>query len=286
MNRYQLAQIVSFAVDDLKSHETNLLSNVADIRKVPEGGEAAFRIRLGNVKAYTQAKGATTVRSTIGSKQIVLDTQEISVRPSINLMDLKAGYLKMSDLVREAKEQLVGQEYALAQRTLNTGMTQWATPFYGAGTGIVKTVLDPMINFWKRTGRVVLLGDIEALGKLTEMTGFAANTTTTQFSDDLIREHNQNGYLGTYMGAQVVALTNPYLNETTTVPAFDTDKIYILPAAASADMRPLKMVYQGGVMQDEAKFIDDGSYDICLREWVGAGMVHGGRPYMSCYKVQ
>lgn len=279
-----MAQITAFAVDDLKKHESNFLSNIADVRHVPEGSQGAFRCRLGNVKAYIQAKGATTARSVIGSKQIIVDTQEISVRPSINLMDLRTGYVKMSDLVREAKDQMVAKEYALVQKTLNAAVTNWATPYYASGSGIVKATLDPMINFWKRTGGVTILGDAQLLGQLSALTGFTA-ATNTQFSNDIINEHNQNGYIGNYMGAQVVALTNPYMDDTTTTPAFDVDKLYILPKAASADMRPLKMLYEGGVMQDDAKFIDDGSYDICLREWVGAAMVHGGRPYMSVYKA-
>lgn len=284
MNLYQLAQLTAFAVDDLKSKETNLLKSVADIRKIPESSEAAFRTRLGNVKAYTQAKGATTVRSTIGSKQIVIDTQEISVRPTINLMDLRAGYLKMSDLVREAKDQMVAREYALVQDTLNSAMSVWAAPYKGVGTGVVKATLDPMVQFWLRTGRVTILGDIEIISKLTELTGFTA-ASPSQWSDSIINEHNNKGYIGKYIGADVVALTNPYLNEYTTTPAFDTNKLYILPSAASADMRPLKLVYQGGIMQHEFNWIDDGSIDVCLREWVGAAMVHGGRPYMSMYQA-
>ena len=80
-----------------------------------------------------------------------------------------------------------------------------------------------------------------------------------------------------------MALTNPYADESATTPVFDTDKMYILPSAASADMRPLKILYEGDVQQTDMLNIDNGCYEVCLRQFVGAAMAHGRRPYMSVY---
>ena len=283
MNRYQMAQLMAYGVGEMQKLETNMLTSVADVKRAAIGQKVGFRISLNDVKAYVQAKGSTTARSIVANKQILLDTVEVSARPVMNLIELAQSQIKMSDLIREANDRMLTAQYDLIQRVINDSVTKWATPYYGTGSGVVKTTLDPMLNFWKRTGRVVILGDIEILGKLSELTGFTASTETKQFADELIVEHNANGFLGTYNGAQVVALTNPYADESATTPVFDTDKMYILPSAASADMRPLKILYEGDVQQTDMLNIDNGCYEVCLRQFVGAAMAHGRRPYMSVY---
>lgn len=283
MNRYQMAQLMAYGVGEMQKLETNMLTSVADVKRAAIGQKVGFRISLNDVKAYVQAKGSTTARSIVANKQILLDTVEVSARPVMNLIELAQSQIKMSDLIREANDRMLTAQYDLIQRVINDSVTKWATPYYGTGSGVVKTTIDPMLNFWKRTGRVVILGDIEILGKLSELTGFTASTETKQFADELIVEHNANGFLGTYNGAQVVALTNPYADESATTPVFDTDKMYILPSAASADMRPLKILYEGDVQQTDMLNIDNGCYEVCLRQFVGAAMAHGRRPYMSVY---
>lgn len=253
------------------------------MKRTSIGQKVGFRISLNDVKAYVQAKGATTGRSIVANKQIVLDTVEVSARPVMNLIEMANGQIKMSDLIREANDRMLTAQYGLIQRVINDSVKNWQKPFYGTGSGVVKATLDPLINFWKRTGRVVILGDIEILSKLSELTGFAAATETKQFSDELITEHNANGFIGVYNGAQLVALTNPYANESATDPVFDTDKLYIIPSAASADMRPLKILYEGDVQQADMLNIDNGCYEVCLRQFVGAAMAYGKRPYMSVY---
>ena len=283
MNRYQMAQLMAYGVGEMQKLETNMLTSVADVKRAAIGQKVGFRISLNDVKAYVQAKGSTTARSIVANKQILLDTVEVSARPVMNLIELAQSQIKMSDLIREANDRMLTAQYDLIQRVINDSVTKWATPYYGTGSGVVKTTIDPMLNFWKRTGRVVILGDIEILGKLSELTGFTASTETKQFADELIVEHNANGFLGTYNGAQVVALTNPYADESAITPVFDTDKMYILPSAASADMRPLKILYEGDVQQTDMLNIDNGCYEVCLRQFVGAAMAHGRRPYMSVY---
>ena len=63
----------------------------------------------------------------------------------------------------------------------------------------------------------------------------------------------------------------------------DTKRLYILPSAASADMRPLKVLYEGDVQSTESTNIDDLAYEVRLDQWFGAGVVTGKTPAMSVY---
>lgn len=283
-NRYQMANLMSYTINELQIQKPNLLDKIADVKRSAAGVKPAFKVNLGEVHAYVQAKGATTARSIVGSRNFMLDTVEVSARPVVNMVELANGSVKMSDLIREAHEKMEAAHYHLVQKVISDSVTTWKTPFYGNGTGIVKATLDEMINFWRRTGNVALLGDIEMAAQLSELTGFKASAETQQFNNELIKEFNDKGYIGKYMGCDVLAMTNPYLNETDTTPVFDTNKLYILPAAASVDMRPLKVLFEGNVMSNDLMNIDNGCYEVCLRQWVGAGMAFGNRQYMSVYE--
>ena len=280
MNRYMIGQIMAYTVNTLQKQNSNFITMVADEKRVGYGQKAAFKSKLEGVRAFIQAKGATTPRSKVANKQVVLDTLEVSARPVINFVELKTGQANMADLINDATVQMQAKYNARIQDVLSAAAATWAAPYYGAGQGIVKATLDPMVTFWQRTGGVAILGDIEPIRGLTALTGFAANTA---YSDALIDEHNNNGFIGKYIGANVVSLINPYPDESTTTPEWSVKDLFILPAAADASMRPLKVVFEGDVDAVDTTNIDDASYEVCLRQFFNAGIVVGERPYMSVY---
>ena len=262
---------------------TDWLNHVADTKRVNYGEKAAFRVKIDGIKAFLQAKAATPARSKITHKQVTLDTIAVSARPVINLYELRTGRVQMADLIRDAAYEMSAKEIEYIQSVLHGAADNWSTPFYGTGAGIVKTVLNPMIQHWMRTGAVALLGDIYIVSKLAEQTGFTAATATQQFAPSIIEEVNRTGLIGTYYGAKVINLVNPYQADNVT-PVIDEKRLYILPAAVSADMRPLKVLFEGDVQSTEATNIDDLAYEVRLDQWFGAGIVIGKTPTMSVYK--
>lgn len=273
---------MGYTVNEMTKPATDWLTHVADAKHVNYGEKAAFRVKLEGVTAFLQAKGGTPARSKIAHKQVTLDTIAVSARPVINLYELRTGRVQMADLIRDASYEMQLKQIQYIQQVLHAAATSWATPFYGTGSGIVKTVLNPMIQHWMRTGAVSLLGDIAIIAKLADQTGFTAATATQQFSPSLIDEVIRTGVIGTYYGAKVVNLVNPYLSDNVT-PMIDTKRLYILPSAASSDMRPLKVLYEGDVQSTESTNIDDLAYEIRLDQWFGAGIVIGKTPAMSVY---
>src|SRR5699024_4398413 len=144
------------------------------------GQNAGFEVRIPGIVAVIQAKGATTPRSKVATKQVVVDTIDISARPVINIVEMQDGRVRMSDLVVEATRETANKKIQHVQNTLKASITTWATPFYGTGAGVIAATLDPMVQHWMRTGGVTLLGDIAVVSKLAALTGFTANTTTQQ----------------------------------------------------------------------------------------------------------
>lgn len=259
---------------------------IADVKRVGFNEKAAFKVKQEGIRAYIQAKGATTARSKVANKQITLDTIAVSARPVINIVELKTGQAQMADLINDAAYQMELKELGYIKGVLNAAATNWSSPFYASGSGVVKATLDNQIRFWNRVsagGGATIIGDIDIVSKISELTGFTANTTTKQFADNLIEEANRMGYIGIYNGAKVINMINPIVEGTDTF-ALDQDKLYILPTGADAAMRPLKVVYEGDIFSQEATNIDDSSYEVRLDQYLGAGIVYGDRPYLSVYE--
>lgn len=289
-NRHQIAQAIGYTLQELQSHELDFLSQVADIKNIGYNDKALFKIKTPGIKAYIQAKGSTTARSYVADRQVSVGTQEISARPAINIVDLRAGRINFADLIREANQEITNKKLAMIESVLHDAIDNYSTPFYSTGTGIVKSTIDGQINYFRRLGPVTLLGDHAAVSQLSGLTGFAmnaspsANDAFNQFSNDLINEHNNNGFIGRYNGCSVVSMMNGYEAGSTT-PILNPAWIYIVPAGMSGDARNLKVVNEGGVNTFESQNIDDLTFEIRIDEWFGAAFVSGKMPTIGAYLI-
>lgn len=284
-NRYQIAQLVGFTVNEMIKPQTDWLSHVADVKNIGYGDRASFAVQQDGLRAFIQAKGATTARSKISHRQVDLGTTSVSVRPMINFVELKTGRVQMSDLINDATVKMEQAMLHYFQNVLQNAMSTWTAPYYGAGAGLIKTTLNPMIRYWHRTGGAALLGDIEVTDKIAELTGFAAATTTQQFAPSIIEEYHRSGVIGSYLGSKVVTLINPYQDDEKT-PVINPRYLYILPTGLDMTMRPLKVVFEGDVVSTEASHVDDLTYEIRLDRFFGAGVVIGKTPTFSVYEDQ
>lgn len=283
-NKYQISQLVKFAVNDIVRRDTNWLDIIADTKRVGFGDKASFDVKLNGVRAFVQAKGATTPRTKNGHKAITLETISVSARPYINIVELQNGLANAADLINDASYQMEVAINRHVEGVLIAGATNWAAPYYGYGSGVVKATIDPMILHWIRTtGGATILGDIGVLNKLAAQTGFVTTTNTQQFADAIITEQNANAFIGMYSGARVLNLLNPFAEDGTDDVVFNKKKLYILPNAIDAAMRPLKVVFEGDVFSTEATNIDDLSWEIRLDQYFNAAVAYGDRPYLGVY---
>ena len=284
-NVHQIGQIVAYTVDELQSKSLDFLGQVADIKNIGYGDKAAFKVRTGGIKAYIQAKGATTARSYIADSQILVDTKEISARPAINIIDLRTGRVQMSELIRQANVAITNKKLIMIESVLHDSIDDFGSPFYATSSGTFNpATFDAQINYFRRLGPVTLLGDLAAVGQLAGHTGMAVSATGVQFSGGMIEENNNNGFIGRYKGCDVVAMTNAY-EEGQTTPILATDWIYIIPGGQSAEMRNLKVVNEGPVNSMASQNIDDRTYEILLDQWFGVAFVVGHNPTSGAHYI-
>lgn len=282
-NRHQIAQVIGYTVNEMQQGALDFLNVVADQKNVGYGDKAAFNVKTGGIKAYFQAKGSTTPRSFVSGKQILVDTEEVSARPAINIMDLRTGRVKMADLIREANREITNKKLKKVEQVLHAAVQTFATPFYGTGTGVDKAVLDKIVAYFRRLGPVSIIGDIEAVSKMAGIVGMEMGSTM-QRSDNMVDEYNENGFIGKYNGCNVIAMANAY-EEGSTDPILNPNWLYIVPGNLSADGRNLKIVNEGGLNSFEAQDINDLVFEVRLDQWFGAAFVTGKLPTIGGYLI-
>lgn len=285
-NRHQIAQTIGFTVQELQQKALNFLDLIADQKNVAYGQTAAFNVKTRGIKAYWQAKGSTTARSYVAGKQVIVGTDEISARPAINIVDLRTGRVNMADLIRQANQEMTNAKLVKVEAALHAAMQQYQTPFYGTGTGIVKATLDNQLNYFRRLGPVTILGDIAAVGQMANLVGMQmdSNGTYMSRSGDALNEYNNNGFIGKYLGANVVSLDNTYEAGQTT-PILAADWLYIIPGNVQGDYRNLKIVNEGSVNAVEAQDINDMVFEVRLDQAFGAAFVTGELPTIGAYLI-
>ena len=283
-----IAQTIGYSVQELQSRELDFLSQVADIKNIPIRGKAMFNVKLGGIKAYFQAKGSTTARSYVADKQVSLETEEISARPAINIIDLRAGHVNIAELIRDANREMTLMKLKKIEAVLHDASDDLGRPYYGTGTGIVQSTLDEQIAYFSRLGKVTLLGDQAAVSQLAGVTGMVMNPGASvpswQRSGNMVDEYNNNGFIGTYKGCNVIVMPNGYRDDETT-PILDPDWIYIIPAGMTGDARNLKIVNEGGLNSMASQNIDDLTYEVRLDQWFGAGFITGKKPTIGAYRI-
>lgn len=278
-NRYEIAQIMSFVINNGLSERVNYLDLIGDVKRTDIGTKARFKTEIDGLKAMFQAKSATTERSKISSNYVDLDTEEVSIRPVVDFLELQTGKVNMTDLAQKAA---IKMELAIVKRvqdSIHAAFTGTNGVNYATGAGIAKQSFDPILFAMNRAGgSVSIVGDIEALSKFTTLAGFDGNVPT-----ELAVEHNQNGMIGKYNGSSLVKLNNPFQAGSLTNTELRKDLVYVIPNVEEG-LKPVKIHFEGGVQTTDAPVnIDSKQVEFRFDQYIGAGVV-GARKLLGVYE--
>lgn len=277
-NRHQIAQVMAFTVERLQEKELDFLGQIADVKNVGYGDKVFFDVQTKGIKAYYQARGATTARSYIAERRFTMETQEISARPAIRLADLRQGRINFADLLKQANHEMTMAKLTAIEAVMQDAIDDYTSPWYTAG--LTKAGLDSAIAHFKRLGPVTILGDAAAVQQIAPFAGYfdgavGAAGTTHFMSDGLVDEYNNTGMIGRYMGCPVLTMENGFKGDQGATILKD-NWIYLIPGGAAAAQRPLKVLNEGGVNAFESQNIDDLVYEVRLDQAFGAAFVTGG----------
>ena len=281
-NMYAIGQLIAFTLTEMQQNANGWLGNIADEKNIPLGGKALFNLPRRGIRAFIQAKGATTQRSRVSGKNVTIDTLAVSARPAVNVLELRSGYKDFSALLREANAEMTRVKIGHIQQVLKDSLSTFGSTNYGSAAGIDESILDPMVLRVRRSGGAALLGDIAIIEKLAPLTGFTYNTNERAIANDTVSGFDRTGEVGFYRGATVASFNNPYMPDGET--AVDPSLLFILPVGMSSENRNLKVVNEGPVMSFEATNIDDLTYEVRLDQHFGAAVLLGDGPNIAVYE--
>ena len=285
-NMHEMGQIMAYTIDETQMKSLDFMTLFADVRNVALGDRPMYRIPTKGIKAFIQATGSTTARTKVTDRQFSLNTFEISSRPAIDVWDIRMNRLNMADLIRQANDQFTLLKLKYIERVIHNGVQVYGSPWYATGVnpgdGIVKATIDTQLKHFKRLGNVVVIGD--AVEDFFAITGAPINSSTVQYSGNMIDEKNNNGYVGKYNGASLVKLQNA-LDDDGVTPILNTDWLYIMVSGISKDQMNLKVLNEGPVYSMTQQTIDDHTLETELTQRFGAGFVVGNKPTMGCYEI-
>ena len=286
-HQHEIGQIIAFTVNELQQNSLNFIETFADVRTVALGDRPMYRMKTAGIKAFIQATSATTARSYVTDRQFSINTFEIASRPAINIWDIRMNRINMPDLIRDANKEFTMLKLKHVEQVMHNGLgaySGYSNPFYGTGTGIVKSTLDDQLTYFKRLGNVSLIGDAAAVEGLFNLAGAPVNNNSVQYSGSMIDEKNNNGYLGRYNGCSVISMVNAYEDGKTT-PILNPDWIYIISAGVGNDQKNLKVLNEGPTYSMTQQTIDDHTFETELTQRFGAAFVVGSIPTMGAYEI-
>ena len=281
-NMYQIGQLIAFTLTEMQASSNAWLGEIAEEKNIPLDGKAYFNMPVSGIRAFIQAKAATTQRSRVASRKALVETIAVSARPAVNVLELRSGMKDFSVLLREANTEMTKAKLGHVQAVLLAALSTWAAAYYNSGSGVVQSTLDPMILAARRNGGVALLGDIALIDKLAPLTGFTYNTNLKAYDNEAVRTYDRTGLVGFYKGASVASFNNPLLPDGTTV--VDPGLLFILPVGLTPEARNLKIVNEGPVMSFESTNIDDLTYEVRLDQHFGAAVIVGNNPSIRVYE--
>lgn len=280
-NRWEISQLMAFVVTNIINQKTNYLDMIADRKRVGIGEKAMFKVKKSGVKAYLQAKNGTTLRSRIMNAYETVETIEVSARPYVNLYELAAGKISFDECISDAADEMEKKMVQQIEATLYAAFAGYSSPSYASGSGVVATTFDPMVRAMQRYGNTSIIGDINCVYKLADNAGFTVATNTKTFSDDIMNEFNNNGYIGNYKGSSVLKMNNPFERGSLSSTVLKQDLLYIMPAGAES---PLKVVEEGDVESMDSTNINDNTMEVLLRKYFGSAVIYGDNPQISVYE--
>ena len=276
-NRYELNQIVAYTVDNVIDVRLNYLPLVAEVRNTDYQERPKFKIKTQGITAFWQAIGSTTERTKVGYKYGTLELEELSARPTAEWAEVASGRYDFAELIRDVTNEFEAKIAQKLQETLYATFSALESPNYSTGSGIVSANFDPLLIGMQRFANCAIICDFAAATKFASATGFITADSTVQFSPNIIDEQIRNGFIGTYKGAPVIKLDNPYAGLTGFDTVLDAGYIYIVPAV-SDQMKTVKVHFAGGTRAMEGTNIDDGSYEQRFDRLMGCGVLDARHP--------
>lgn len=230
----------------------SMLGNVTNVGFGEELRYQYYQIQ-GSELSRIQASSGSFTFPTVKKRTAIADTKTATGGLVIDYRELASG---ATDGMAMAGEQVItdmtNQMVASNITALHTAM-QSATTLKNYAEGITATNVDVVRKKARRFGNVTITGDVSAIEKLNDFTGFnihSATTTEVRYPESVMEEIMATGLVSNYKGSIVVEIPNSYnMTELNTSgdfykPYLPTTDLWFIPQGI---LTPLQIVIRSGI---------------------------------------
>ncbi len=251
----EVNSITTVALSQPLTQRLNLLNFMGNQRTIGynEALEVEYyQLQASDLSRLQASSGAVTFPS-VKKRTKGVDTRNASAGLAIDYRELASGALDgMAYASEQVLTSITNQVVAAHIEALKSGI-QNATTLKNYAQGITQANVDKVRTKARRFGRVTIMGDIEAVEKLNDYTGFVVNSATAtevRYPEAVMEEILRTGLISTYKNCSVVEMPNAY-DLTKLNAAGDFYGLEIQPTdlwfVPQGIVTPLMMVNRGGL---------------------------------------
>ena len=267
-NKKVFFRLISETVDEvLPPRMIDRYGQFAEIRTYGQGDRPVFTRKLGKMRAkqFITRVGLAGRYETfkLGSESFEVATSAIGGATKIGFeefLDGRVNFAELLAIIMDGMDELIYREIAAA---LMASIGQLPEANRIAAAGFIEAGMDFLVNGASVYGAPTIYCTREFAVKMIPDTAWIS---------DAMKDARWNvGYLGNYKGCNVIVLPQSFEDETNSRKVIDPGYAWVIPAGA--DMRPVKVAFEGVTHTREVDNNDDWSRDIQVYRKVGVGVM-------------
>jgi len=247
------------------------LGQFAEVRQVPQGNKVEIKMR----KGHQRGKSFVTQVAPSGQYEIFrLDVSSFTVPVKAyggaalveweRFLNGDESFVELMQIIAEGIEDRI---YEQIQGILQSATDAMPSANVKTGTSFVAADMDALLAVVRAYGRPEIWCSQEFAATITNQVGFSAATPNLP-SADLDDIRNQ-GYVGMYHGARVIALPQSFTDETNSTKIINPQYAYVIPAG---EEKIVKIVMEGDTQIRDIEN-RDWSDEVQMYKKVGLAMV-------------
>lgn len=261
-------QLMAEMIDEILPQDVSkVFGPFADFKTVGHGDKPRFNLKTGiaNVKRFVTKVAAAGVYERVRLDRTYIDVETYAHGGAVyqTLEGFLTGRESISEVLQIFIKDLENAAYEDLTVALRGTMTTMPVNNKHTGNAFVKKEFDRVLNTVRAYGQPTIFCTQAFAASLVPEAGFIGDA-------DKADMRNQ-GYIGRYLGSDVVIIPQSFTDATNTVKAIDDKIAYIMPAGATEN--PVKVVYEGGTLIREVER-EDWSIEMQIYKKMGIAILN------------
>ena len=247
------------------------LGQFAEVRQVPQGNKIEVKLR----KGHQRGKSFVTQVAPSGHYETFrLDVSQFTIPVKAygagaiveweRFLNGDESFVELMQIIAEGIEDRI---YEQVQGILQSAANSMPSANVKTDTAFVPAKMDALLGVVRAYGRPEIWCSQEFAATITNQTGFSSATANVPLAD--LDDIRNQGYVGMYHGARVIALPQSFVDETNEVKIINPQYAYVIPAG---EEKIVKIIMEGDTQVRDQENLDWSS-EVQMYKKVGLAIV-------------